>query len=215
MAENPAIREGAPVAGGWPQGALNEAFERAARLAESSGGRVCVLCGSPRKGACAALARRVAEGVGSAGAVPDLVFLADCAIAGCVGCGACERTGSCVFDAGERRRLREGSGRPGAAWLVERLEAADALALVAPVYFSGPPSQLKALFDRMQPLWCQRYALHVRPVLPPAERKPFELFAVGGGGDPFGYGALVSCAHAALRMADFELRATHDFVGRM
>lgn len=170
---------------------------------------VCVLVGSPRRnGACAALARCVAQGVQRAGAVATTAYLADYALAGCIGCGACNRTGSCVFDAREAE-----ASRPGFAALFDCVRRADALALVAPVYFSGPPSQLKAFFDRMQPLWAQRYVLNKCPTLPMGERRPFDLYAVGAGGDPFGYDALVSCARSSLRMADLELRELHDCIG--
>ncbi len=175
---------------------------------------VCVLAGSPhRGGASEALAAHVARGVERAGCRADLLRLADFALAGCTGCGACERTGACVLDAPERRRAAAPDGRPGFPDLYARLDAADALALVAPVYFSGPPSQLKAVLDRMQPLWSQRYLLHSRPVVPLDARRPFDLFVVGSGGDPFGFDALVSCVRSALRMADFELRARHDCIG--
>lgn len=174
--------------------------------------RVCVLVGSPRaNGSSAALARCVARGVGRAGCTADLVLLADFAVAGCTGCGACECRGACALDPCERRAAAAG-GLPGFASLLERLEEADALALVAPVYFSGPPSQLKAVLDRMQPLWAQRYLLKSRPPVPKEKRRPFDLLVVGNGGDPFGYDALVSCARSSLRMADFELRELHDFV---
>lgn len=171
--------------------------------------RVAVLVGSPRKnGACARFVAELEGALYGAGAEPELLFLSDYEVLGCVGCGACERTGVCVLDA------REGAGgRPGFMRLFERLQAADALALVAPVYFSGPPSQLKAVFDRMQPLWCQRYLLGQRPVRPLECRRPLDLFVVGAGGDPFGHDALVSCARSSLRMANFELHATHDLVG--
>lgn len=171
--------------------------------------RVAVLVGSPRKnGACARFAAELEDALHGADTVAELLFLCDYEVLGCVGCGACERTGTCVLDA------REGGGdRPGFACLLKRLQAADALALVAPVYFSGPPSQLKAVLDRMQPLWCQRYLLGQRPVRPLECRRPLDLFVVGAGGDPFGYDALVSCACSSLRMADFELRVAHDLVG--
>ena len=170
---------------------------------------ICVLVGSPRRnGACAALARCVAEGAQRERAAVVTACLADYTFAGCVGCGACSRTGSCVFDAREAQ-----APRPGFAALWDCVCNANALALVAPVYFSGPPSQLKAFFDRMQPLWAQRYVLNARPVLPMDERNPFDLYAVGAGGDPFGYDALVSCARSSLRMADFELRRVHDCIG--
>ena len=172
---------------------------------------IAVLVGSPRPaGSCAALASFVARGVENADAHVELVRLTDYAFAGCVGCGACETTGACVFDA---REARQPQHRQGFLALYERLTRCDGLALVAPVYFSGPPSQLKALFDRMQPLWAQRYILGTRPPLPLEQRCPFDLFAVGAGGDPFGFDSLVTCARSSLRMANYELRAVHDCVG--
>ncbi len=201
------------AAGGPGGGVHGDAPAAAPEAAEPVSPCVCVLAGSPRRdGASAALAACIARGVGRAGCRADLVLLADFAVAGCTGCGTCESTGACVLDAGERRAAAAG-GRPPCAALRARLDAADGLALVSPVYFSGPPSQLKAFFDRMQPLWAQRYLLRTRPVLPPGERRPLDLFVVGSGGDPFGYDALVSCARSSLRMADFELRALHDCVG--
>jgi len=176
--------------------------------------RVAVLAGSPRAGgACVALASQVAAGVTAAGAQARLLRLADYAPAGCIGCGACERTGACVLEARELEAERAG-GRPGFLALLRELEAADALVLVAPVYFAGPPSQLKALFDRLQPYWAQRYVLGTRhAALPPAERKPFDLVVVGTGKDPFGHEPLVTCARSSLRMLDFELREVRSAVG--
>lgn len=171
---------------------------------------VCVLVGSPRRtGACAALGQFVARGVTSTGARANLVYLADYRIQGCLGCGACERTGVCVL---EKQETISPSLR-GFSALYEAIRQAGALALVAPVYFSGPPSQLKAFFDRMQPLWAQRYVLGVRPALPLEQRKPMDLWVVGSGGDPFGHDALVSCARSSLRMANYELHGLHNCVG--
>lgn len=175
----------------------------------ATGPRVGVLVGSPRRaGNCARFAARLEACLREAGADPALFPLPDYEVAGCTGCGACEKTGACVLGAREGR-----GGRPGFSRLLEGLLACEALALVAPVYFSGPPSQLKAALDRMQPLWCRRYLLGTNPVLPAAARKPLHLFIVGAGGDPFGHDALVSCARSSLRMADFELAAAHDLVG--
>lgn len=176
--------------------------------------RALVLAGSPRlAGTCADLAAHVAKGLVEAGCEAPVCRLGDYDIAGCTGCGACERTGACVFDAREREAARRG-GSPGASQLAGELEAADALVLVAPVFFSGPPSQLKAFFDRLQPYWAQRYILGTRhAALPLDVRKPFDLVAVGAGGDPFGYDALVRTARSALRMLDFELAAAHEAVG--
>lgn len=167
---------------------------------------VCVLAGSPRRsGASSALAVCLARGVQEAGGTASVVRLADFAIEGCIGCGACEATGRCV--------LRVAGDRPGFGELEAAVDAADGLLLAAPLYFAGPCSQLKAFFDRQQPLWAQRYLLGTRPVRAVEERRPWELFVLGGGGDPFGYEPLVTCGRSALRMLDYELRGVHDCVG--
>ena len=186
----------------------------AAPTASSCCPRALVLAGSPRSaGTCAELANRVARGLVDAGCEALVRRLTSYDIAGCTGCGACERTGTCVFDTRELAVAQRG-GRPGASQFAGAREAADALVLVAPVFFSGPPSQLKAFFDRLQPYWAQRYILDTRhAALPLDERKPFELVVVGAGGDPFGYDPLVQTARSALRMLDFELTAVHEAIG--
>ena len=132
--------------------------------------------------------------------------------------GSPRKNGACARFAAELEDALRGAGAVAELLFLCDYEVlgcvgCGALALVAPVYFSGPPSQLKAVLDRMQPLWCQRYLLGRRPVRPLECRRPLDLFVVGAGGDPFGHDALVSCARSSLRMADFELHATHDLVG--
>ena len=162
---------------------------------------VCVLSGSPRRGRCLELAAHVARGAELAGCEARTLALAGLEVAGCTGCGACSRTGECALP------------EDGMAEVARALEGADALALVAPVFFAGPPSQLKAALDRLQPLWARRYLLGTHPLLPKEARKPFDLLVVGSGGDPFGHEPLVTCCRSALRMADFELREVRDLVG--
>ncbi len=170
--------------------------------------KVCVWAASPHIGTCDRLARAAAAGVESGGSTACTVRLADYDVGGCTGCGACERTGHCVFE-GRRPSNRRG----GFDDLLSVVDDADAMLLVAPVFFAGPPSQLKAFLDRLQPFWAQRYLLGTRPKLPPEARRPFELLVVGSGGDPFGYDPLVTCCRSALRMIDYELSSVHDFVG--
>jgi NAD(P)H-dependent FMN reductase len=175
-----------------------------------------VLAASPRAGgACARLAAAAARAARGAGAAVEELSLAGCDLQGCVGCGACARTGACRYDARERGLERErAAGAPvTAAGLLGRIEGARALVLVAPLYFAGPPSQLKALLDRMQPWWARRYVLGAGPALPPARRRPWGLVCVGGGGDPFGAEPLVASCRSALRMLDFELADRCDLVG--
>ena len=175
---------------------------------QAAGTRIAVLAGSPH-GAMSGMVAEVLVGLLQArGAQASLLRINDFDVAGCTGCGACARSGICAHD-----RTEAAGRRPGHAALRNELEGADGLALVAPVYFSGPPSQLKAVIDRMQPLFYQRYLTHTRAILPVPARKPLDLLVVGNGGDPFGYQPLVTCVHSGFRMLDYELRQVHDLVG--
>ena len=229
--------------------------------------RLGVLVGSPRRGNCAYLAREVlVPSLGAQDLDVSVRLLADFDVEGCLGCGACSHTGTCVLFAPceSARACRAGRAAAGdahdAGWaaavgvcdtsardaaapesfaagsvgsgrgsddrsaaerrprgtlldLIAWLDGLDALVLVAPLYFAGPPAQLKALFDRLQFLWGRRYMLKVWPALPLEQRRPALVLAVGGGGDPFGSKALVTCAHSALRMMDFEVEVSEALVG--
>ena len=174
--------------------------------------RVGVLAGSPHRGNCAHLAREVlAPELQTAGFDVSVRLLADFEIAGCRGCNACAHTGTCVLFAGERGSRT--APRSTLLDLISWLDGLDALVLVAPLYFAGPPAQLKALFDRLQFLWARRYVLKAWPALPVDRRRPALVLAIGGGGDPFGSSALVTCAHSALRMMDFEMELSDAYIG--
>lgn len=75
-----------------------------------------------------------------AGAEPTL--LRRHSVRPCVGCGGCHGTGVCVF-----------AGKDQADALLTAMLEAPALVVMAPVYFYGPPAQLKALIDRSQAVW--------------------------------------------------------------
>jgi len=85
------------------------------------------------------------------------------------------------------------------------ISAADEIIVVAPVYFAGPTSQLKALLDRLQPFFWSD-ARH-------EALKPATLHIIGEGHDPFGYDPLVTCVQSSLLCAGFELLNLFDWVG--
>ncbi len=80
---------------------------------------------------------------------------------------------------------------------------------MAPVYFAGPSAQLKALYDRMQPYWAQRYLLGMAP----KTKRPVQLFVVGGGGDVHGYDPLSGSTKSAMAVAGFNLEKVNNFIG--
>ena len=151
--------------------------------------RRVVLCGSPRpKGRSAALADALAHELAAANPQDSIIALsvADADIRGCVGCNGCRKTGTCVY-------------RDDMQAVMEALASADELHVVSPVYFAGPPSQLKALLDRLQPLYWKETRRQ--------PKRPAYLHVVGEGGDPHGFDPLVTICRSALAVAGFKLEA--------
>jgi multimeric flavodoxin WrbA len=148
-------------------------------------------------------------GAKAAGARSQRFFLSKKKIMPCTGCGSCIKTGICVLAS----QTKDNKLADDYLELKAALDRTDALALVAPIYFAGPPSQLKALFDRLQPYWAKRYAMggESKP------KRPAQLFIVGGGDafghDPHGHEPLVGIARSALAVAGFSLEKIHNFVG--
>lgn len=91
--------------------------------------------------------------------------------------------------------------------LYQLIDAADELIVVSPVYFAGPPSQLKALLDRLQPYYWANTRARVK--------RPAVLHVVGEGGDPHGFDPLVGTVRSALSCAGFSLEAVYDWVGKI
>lgn len=92
--------------------------------------RIALLTGSPRVGAGARIADRIAEGVVEGGGEVTRIDLARLSVAGCSACDGCLSTGECIV-------------RDDLPGILDLLDAATALVVVSPVYFAGPPAQLK------------------------------------------------------------------------
>ncbi|MDO4533902.1 MAG: flavodoxin family protein [Coriobacteriia bacterium] len=157
--------------------------------------RRVVLCGSPRaQGRCRTIADALAQELAAANTADRIVTLsiAGMDIHGCIGCNTCRDEGACVFEDDMVR-------------VMATLDEADELHVVSPVYFAGPPSQFKALLDRLQPhYWKNTRALPKRPAY---------LHVVGEGGDPHGFEPLVAICRSALAVAGFSLETATPHIG--
>ena len=131
-------------------------------------------------------------------------------VAGCIGCDACRDNIAKLAELGE-----DAIGDDFAPCAIdddmqeiyELIDAADEITVVSPVYFAGPPSQLKALLDRLQPYyWTNARA---------EEKRPAVLHVVGEGGDPHGFDPLVGCVRSAAAVAGFRLERVLDWVGKI
>ncbi|WP_041277623.1 flavodoxin family protein [Desulfotalea psychrophila] len=107
--------------------------------------KLLIVLGSPRRrGNSEILAEEVVKGL--ADVEVEYLRLNDLNIRPCQGCGGCEKTGICVI-------------ADDMTDLYAKVDAADSLLLVSPVYFYGLTGQTKIFIDRCQSLWSRRYLL--------------------------------------------------------
>ena len=166
---------------------------------------ILFISGSPRSRTCVALIDLLEQGAKNAGAKTQRFLLSKKHIAPCIGCESCHTTGNCRMTG----KTINGQFIDDYLELKAVLERVDALAIVSPLYFAGPPAKLKALYDRMQPYWAQRYLLNY----PIREKRPAQLFVVGAGNDPHGHQPLAGSTKSALAVAGFNLEKVNNFIG--
>lgn len=110
-----------------------------------------VFLGSPRKkGNSDILSQAVIMGIEDSGGKVDTIRLSKLNINPCVGCGSCEKNGSCVID---------DDMQP----LYSQIDAADCIIIASPIYFYGVTAQAKLFIDRTQALWSRKYVLKKKP----------------------------------------------------
>ena len=169
----------------------------------------CVGCGGCNGGAEDAGVVAGAEGAGAADAPQGV----------CAGAKSTAAQDAAVAGAEEATPPPRCVIEDDMSYIYENIEAADEIILVSPVYFSGAPSQLKALMDRLQPYYAQtaaaREAAAAKGKTFKTAKKPLTLHVVGEGKSPRGYDALVETASAAFAVAGFKLDLIADWVGKI
>ena len=103
--------------------------------------KVLIICGSPRKGGNSdLLAEQFGRGAAESGNQVETVHLRDLKINYCIGCLACQRTGSC-FQQDDANNL------------LGKMMEADVVCFSCPVYYYSVSGQMKVFIDRMNPLY--------------------------------------------------------------
>ena len=92
----------------------------------------------------ALLAEQFANGVMDAGHDVEVISLNGKNIGFCIGCLACQKTGSCVI-------------KDDAIGITETVLDADVVAFATPIYYYEMSGQMKTLIDRMNPMYSQEY----------------------------------------------------------
>ncbi|SDP32941.1 flavodoxin family protein [Desulforhopalus singaporensis] len=112
--------------------------------------KMLMVLGSPRKdGNGEVIARIMAEVLEKGGWTVDYVRLNSLKLRPCQGCGGCDKTGVCV--------VKDDMGP-----IYEKVDEADRVMMVSPVYFYSLSAQCKIFGDRMQARWARRYLLKER-----------------------------------------------------
>ena len=110
--------------------------------------KILLINGSPRANGCTAAALgemiRVFE---AEGMETELIHAGKRDIRGCVACGACSRTGRCVFD----DLVNE---------TAPKFEAADGLVVGSPVYYGSPNGTVLSFMDRL--FYSTRFSKHMK-----------------------------------------------------
>lgn len=176
-------------------------------VSKDSDPMLLLLSGSPRRHTSVSLLDLIERGAREAGVRTQRFLLCEKRVNPCIGCNACSKTGTCTF--ADRKMPDGGRYIDDYLELTTMLDECDGLAVVAPVYFTGPTAQLKALYDRFQPYWARKYVLG-KPFPP---RRPSQLFMIGMGGDPHGNEPMTTISRSALQIAGFELEKVNSFIG--
>lgn len=94
--------------------------------------------------------------------------LARMRIGPCLECGGCDTGASCV------------QARDDMTLVYERIRSVDAIVLASPIFFMGVTAQMKAMIDRCQCFWVERFVLKNRAY--DGKTRPKGLFVSCAGG---------------------------------
>ena len=130
--------------------------------------KVLGIAGSPRPdGNTDILLKEVLRGAASRGGEIRTIFLRDLKIGPCDHCDVCLETGKCwIMDDMQQ--------------VYDEVNRADRLVLASPLHFVGLTAQTKAMVDRFQALWAQKYRI-CKPTLEKRRARRGLLVSVGVG----------------------------------
>jgi multimeric flavodoxin WrbA len=131
--------------------------------------KVLGILGSPCvKGNTSELLDAVLEGARSGGAEVTRIDLSSMSIRPCLECGGCDSGASCVHAVDDMKRIYG---------LIREM---DAIVIASPIFFMGVTAQTKAMIDRCQCFWVERFVLKKRAY--EGRRRPKGLFVSTAGG---------------------------------
>ena len=162
--------------------------------------KVAAFNGSPRKGGnTESLLWEALRPIEYAGHDVAKFNLNEMSIKPCQDCGGCEDTGVCVW-------------KDDMTLITAAIRESDRLILASPVFFFGVSAQAKAMIDRCQAFWCEKYLLK-RPIPEGPHRRKGLLLLVGGMKKEIGIECGDATATAFFRTVSVPEHETVSFLG--
>lgn len=141
--------------------------------------KVVAFLGSPRlEGNTELLLKESLRAVEGEGCSVTLFRPSEMDISPCTNCGGCDETGECII-------------KDDMDAVYNAIRKGDRFILASPIFFLGLTAQIKALIDRCQSFWCEKYLLK-KPVPPGPHGRKGLLLNVGGMKREMGF----TCANA-------------------
>lgn len=161
--------------------------------------KIAAFQGSPRaEGNSELLLREALRAIDETGHEIRLFKLNLMKIKPCQDCGGCDQTGICII----RDDMDE---------IYQAVREADRIVLASPVFFFGLSAQAKAMIDRCQTFWCEKYLLKKPIPEGPYGRKGL-LILVGGMKKEVGIQCSEATARAFFRTASVPENDTLGFL---
>ena len=162
--------------------------------------KIIAFQGSPRPGGNTdVLLEEVLKPVKKAGHDISIFKLNYMRIKPCQDCGGCDRTGKCIID--------DDMGD-----IYDGIKEADRIILASPVFFFALSAQTKAMIDRCQAFWCEKYLLKKTIPEGPNGRRGL-LMVVGGMKKEIGVQCSEATAKAFFRTISVPQHETISFLG--
>ena len=113
--------------------------------------RVLGILGSPRlEGNTADLLDAVLKGASDSGAEVERLDLVNMRINPCIECRRCDASAECAVKTDDMQEI------------YARIRKVDAIVLASPIFFMGVTAQTKAMIDRCQSYWVERFVMKKR-----------------------------------------------------
>jgi multimeric flavodoxin WrbA len=162
--------------------------------------KVTVFNGSPRRGGnTEALLSEAVRPIEQAGHEVRRFDLNESKIKPCQDCGGCEGTGVCVW-------------KDDMTIIADAIRHSERIILASPVFFFALSAQAKAMIDRCQAFWCEKYLLK-RPIPEGPNGRRGLLLLVGGMKKEIGIQCSEATAKAFFRTISVPEHEAVSFLG--